>query len=424
MPIVERRKILTLLAGGTAAALVRVGFAAAPGQSRFVLVLLRGALDGLAVVPPYGDPDYARLRGPLALSAPGHGDTAARPLDGLFGLHPQLAFLHESYAARELLVCHATASPYRERSHFDGQDVLESGALRPHTLASGWLNRALEALPARGVRHSAGVALGQSVPLVLRGAVEVASWSPAHLAGVDQETLQRLSDLYAPDARLAERFADALSMDALATHGVPSADEAIDGSAMEPREPMLQGAGVSRAAGPAVATRYAQLVRTAAELLRREDGPRVAVFDTLGWDTHANEGGARGVLATRLAALDGALRLLKEQMGPVWRETAVVLVTEFGRTAAVNGTRGTDHGTATAAFLLGGAVRGGRVLADWPGLSARTLYQQRDLAPTLDLRSLLKGVLAEHLGLSDRALNERVFLDSAGARPLRDLMRA
>lgn len=411
MPTVERRRILTLLAGGAAAALVRVGFAAAPGRSRLVLVLLRGALDGLAAVPPYGDPDYARLRGTLALSSPGRGDTAARALDGFFGLHPQLAFLHECYGVRELLVCHAVASSYRERSHFDGQDVLESGALRPHALASGWLNRALDALPERGMRRSPGVALGQSVPLVLRGPVEVASWSPAHMAGVDQETLQRLTDLYAPDARLAERFADALSMEALA-RATPSPDETLDGSSM------------ARAPGSAVVARYGQLVRTAAELLRREDGPRVAVFDTLGWDTHANEGGAQGALGTRLAALDGALRLLKEQMEAVWRDTAVILVTEFGRTAAVNGTRGTDHGTATAAFLLGGAVRGGRVVADWPGLSARTLYQQRDLAPTLDLRSLLKGVLAEHLGISDRALDERVFPDSASVRPLRDLMRA
>jgi uncharacterized protein (DUF1501 family) len=409
MPMLERRRILTLLAGGAAAALVRVGFAAAPGQSRLVLVLLRGALDGLAAVPPCGDPDYARLRGTLALSAPGQGATAARALDGLFGLHPQLAFLQECYAARELLVCHAVASPYRERSHFDGQDVLESGALRPHALGTGWLNRALDALPARGLRRSAGVALGQSVPLVLRGPVEVASWSPAHVAGVDQETLQRLTDLYAPDARLAERFADALSMEALAR---ATPDETSDGSSM------------ARAPAAVGAARYGQLVRTAAELLRRDDGPRVAVFDTLGWDTHANEGGAQGALATRLAALDGALRLFKEQMGAAWRDTAVVLVTEFGRTAAVNGTRGTDHGTATAAFLLGGSVHGGRVVADWPGLSARTLYQQRDLAPTLDLRSLLKGVLAEHLGIPDRALDERVFPDSASVRPLRDLMRA
>jgi len=290
--------------------------------------------------------------------------------------------------------------------------MLESGALRPHALASGWLNRALDALPARGTRRSAGVALGQSVPLVLRGPVEVASWAPAHVAGVDQETLQRLTDLYAPDARLAERFADALSMEALAAHATPSPDETVGGSSM------------ARASGPVVAARYGQLVRTAAELLRRDDGPRVAVFDTLGWDTHANEGGAQGALATRLGALDSALRLFKEQVGAVWRDTAVVLITEFGRTAAVNGTRGTDHGTATAAFLLGGAVQGGRVVADWPGLSAGALYEQRDLAPTLDLRSLLKGVLAEHLGIPDRALDERIFPDSASVRRLRDLTRA
>jgi uncharacterized protein (DUF1501 family) len=157
--------------------------------------------------------------------------------------------------------------------------------------------------------------------------------------------------------------------------------------------------------------------------LRTEDGPQVAVFDTTGWDTHANEGGAEGQLAGRLGALDAGLRNLKEQLGPVWSDTAVLLITEFGRTAAVNGTRGTDHGTATAAFLIGGAVQGGRVIADWPGLSARALYQGRDLKPTLDLRSVLKGVMQEHLLIPSQALETTVFPDSTSAKPLRGLLR-
>jgi uncharacterized protein (DUF1501 family) len=148
------------------------------------------------------------------------------------------------------------------------------------------------------------------------------------------------------------------------------------------------------------------------------------VFDTQGWDTHANEGAAQGQLGQRLSALDAGLRLLKDELGSAWRDTAVILATEFGRTAAVNGTRGTDHGTATVAFLLGGAVRGGRVVADWPGLSARALYQQRDLAPTLDLRSVFKGVLQEQLQLPGAELERSVFPGSAGAAPLRDLIRA
>ena len=143
----------------------------------------------------------------------------------------------------------------------------------------------------------------------------------------------------------------------------------------------------------------------------------------MGWDTHANEGAAQGALGGRLAVLDAGLRALKQGLGPVWRDTVVVAITEFGRTAAINGTRGTDHGTATVAFLLGGAVRGGRVVADWPGLSARALYQQRDVAPTNDVRAMLKGVLSEHLGVPARALDESVFPESAAARPMRDLIR-
>jgi uncharacterized protein (DUF1501 family) len=169
--------------------------------------------------------------------------------------------------------------------------------------------------------------------------------------------------------------------------------------------------------------RYAEVVRAAAGFLRQEAGPKVAMFDTTGWDTHANEGGAQGQLGARLAALDQGLATLKQELGPVWSDTAVLLVTEFGRTAAINGTRGTDHGTATAALLVGGAVAGGRVIADWPGLSARALYQGRDLAPTLDLRSVLKGVLQEHLLVPPRELERTVFPDSTAAPPLRGLLR-
>jgi uncharacterized protein (DUF1501 family) len=191
-----------------------------------------------------------------------------------------------------------------------------------------------------------------------------------------------------------------------------------------------QGHGRHTGAQPLLAKRgkpgaqYAEVVQAAARFLRQEDGPQVAVFDTVGWDTHFNEGGAKGQLAVRLATLDAALGALKAGLGPVWNDTAVLLATEFGRTVAENGTRGTDHGTATAAYLLGGAVKGGRVVADWPGLSSRGLYQDRDLRPTLDLRSVMKGVLAEHLEVPERALESDVFPQSAEARPLRGLVRA
>jgi uncharacterized protein (DUF1501 family) len=404
----QRREFLSggaLVAGGTLLA-ARVAFARADtGRSRFVLVIMRGALDGLAAVPPLGDRDYAELRRELALRSPGEAG-GALPLDGFFGLHPSLTFLQQCYAARELTVLHALASPYRERSHFDGQDVLENGSPRAHALQTGWLNRALATAP-RAAAREAGVSLGQNVPLVMRGEAAVTSWSPSKLASLDEDTLTRITDLYAGDALLSMRLADALAANTIA------AGDGGGAAAAPQTAPPARGNG-----------RYAEVVRAAAGFLRREDGARVAVFDTSGWDTHANEGGSQGQLAARLGELDAGLATLRQELGPSWQQTAVLLVTEFGRTAALNGTRGTDHGTATVGFLLGGAVAGGRVIADWPGLSSRALYQGRDLAPTLDLRSVLKGVLREHLAVPERALEQVVFPDSSTARPLRGLVRA
>lgn len=396
-----RRRFIQSGAWALGATLVTSGVsfarADADTKSRFVFVILRGALDGLAVVPPYGDPDYASLRRDLALHASGSAG-GVLPLSNPFGLHPSCQFLHECFTARELVVFHAISSPYRERSHFDGQDVLENGTVRPHAVQTGWLNRALAAMPVRGgAERERGVALGQNVPLVMRGPAAVTSWSPSKLAALDDDTLQRITDLYASDPLLAKRLADALAADEIAAAS---------------SQAMAQGG-----------TRYGEVINAAAGFLRREDGPQVAVFDTIGWDTHANEGSAEGQLAGRLAALDAGLRTLKEQLGPVWKDTAVVLATEFGRTVAVNGTRGTDHGTGAAAFLLGGAVRGGRVLADWPGLAARALYQGRDLQPTLDLRAVLKGVLQEHLLVPYDAVESSVFPDSARAKALKGLIR-
>jgi uncharacterized protein (DUF1501 family) len=389
------------------------------------------------------------------------------PLNGFLGLHPSFGFLHDSYTARELVVFHAVASPYRERSHFDGQDVLENGTVQPHAVQTGWLNRALASLQT-GQRKELGVALGQNFPLVMRGPASVTSWSPSKLAALDEDTLERITDLYAGDPLLASRLADALAADAIAggagegpsavaVPAAPSGPEAAGAmaaptgtanmaQARHATTSGMQGASEEHASNARLGNpaaddmragqgnqpllqrgkpmRYTEIVRAAAGFLRRDDGPQVAVFDTTGWDTHANEGSAEGQLAGRLAALDAGLRTLKDELGPAWADTAVLLATEFGRTAATNGTRGTDHGTATTAFLLGGAVQGGRVLADWPGLSSRSLYQGRDLKPTADLRSVLKGVLSEHLLVSSGALESSVFPNSADARTIKGLFRA
>lgn len=435
----KRRDFLTAgsLAVGSALLTSRLSFAntTTNGKSRFVFIILRGALDGLAAVPPYGDRDYPALRRDLAMQA-----NNVLQLNDTFGLHPSLTFLSESYGAHELAVFHAIAGPYRERSHFDGQDVLESGFLRAHASQSGWLNRALGSLPAgRTSDRELGVALGQNIPLVMRGPAAVTSWSPSKLAALDEDTLERITDLYAGDPLLAARLADALAADAIADSPM-TADSGVMPVANMTHSPTLAAAGAPDPSPDAAntlapkprnkadaarggAARYTEVIHASAEFLRREDGPKVAVFDTTGWDTHANEGAAQGQLAARLAALDAGLRMLKEQLGPVWNDTAVLLATEFGRTAAVNGTRGTDHGTATAAFLLGGAVKGGRIITDWPGLSTRSLYQGRDLMPTVDLRSVLKGVMQEHLQVPARALDSTVFPDSEAAKTITGLVR-
>ncbi|HEV8442464.1 MAG TPA: DUF1501 domain-containing protein [Steroidobacteraceae bacterium] len=414
-----RRSFLesSLFAGASTLVASRLAFADAPTDARFVFVLLRGALDGLSAVPPVGDPAYAGLRGQIALST--SGADAARPLDHTFALHPAFEFLHQCYAAKELLVLHAIASPYRERSHFDGQNVLESGGLRPHDTDSGWLNRALSVLPASHVRESA-VALGANVPLAMRGPVEVASWSPTKTTALDDETLARITDLYARDPLLSRRLAEALESDAIANEAQGAANADADEATMAPANVVARDDKVRRAAPG----RYTETAKAAAGFLRRDDGPRVAMFDTTGWDTHANEGGGQGQLAGRLKALDGAMAALKETLGPAWRHTAVLIATEFGRTAAINGTRGTDHGTGAAAFLLGGAVAGGRVLADWPGLSHASLYEGRDLRPTRDLRSIMKGVLHDHLQVANAALDSEVFPGSGAARAMGGLIRA
>jgi uncharacterized protein (DUF1501 family) len=399
------------VAGAVTAALTTwrlPAFAAPTTDSRLVVVILRGALDGLAAVPPISDPDYSSVRGALAFTS-GTGENAALPLDKLFGLNPALTGLHQSFKDGELLIAHAVASPYRERSHFDGQNVLENGGVAPNGSADGWLNRALVHLPSSPTRRELGLALGQNVPLVLRGRAEVASWAPSILPEANRDFLERLADLYSDDPALSGRLSEAMNVsDMVAAEGAMAAKSG--GDAMKPARDGL--------------ARLKQITANAGRLLAADNGPRVAVFDATGWDTHANEGTSQGALAVRLRGLDEALSSLRGALGPVWKQTAVLVMTEFGRTVEINGSRGTDHGTATCALLVGGAVNGGRVLADWPGLRTANLYEGRDLKPTLDLRRVMKGVLQQHLGIDPTALARDVFPDSTAIAPLENLIRA
>jgi uncharacterized protein (DUF1501 family) len=407
----RRRFLARAGALATSAALPKVLFAGTGGTARLVVVVLRGALDGLAAVPPHGDGDYRELHRELAIPGPGSPD-GAFPLDGTFGLHPSLGFLHERFLDGELIVFQAVASPYRDRSHFDGQNVLENGLTRPVGTADGWLNRALASLPRRfAAEKERAVAIGQNVPLILRGDEPVLSKSPLATPDIDEELLTRLADLYSKDDWFSARLSEGVQGEQLAddTRGV----------AMVPAPPASGMTGKPRAAAQLVG-----VARMAATLIGSDAGPKVAVIEATGWDTHANQGGSRGALAQRLAGLDDALRALCDGMGALWPQTAVLVVTEFGRTASVNGTRGTDHGTGGCAFLAGGAVQGGRVIADWPGLARKALLDGRDVRPTLDLRSVFKAVLADHVRIEPLALTARVFPNSQGAPPLHGLIRA
>lgn len=385
----------TALAGG----LPQLSFAKTKNDARFVLVVLRGAVDGLALAAPYGDGLYDKVRGELALAKPGSSDGLLK-LDGFFGLHPSLQNLHQSYVAGEASIAHAIASPYRERSHFDGQDMLENGAPRNGVARDGWLNRALAPLGSQ-LGSEVAIALAQNTPLVLRGDNSATSWAPSRLPDADESTLGRLQRLYADDEFFSTRLEQALRSQEIA--GEMPASRGGRGNA---------------------AQQFVELMQSAARFLTTPDGPTIAVLELGGWDTHANQGSSNGALANRFGALDRGLGGLRSGLGDHWSKTVVAVVTEFGRTVRVNGTRGTDHGTGTAAVLLGGAVNGGRVIADWPGLANSDLYAGRDLRPTSDLRSLFKGVLADHLGLAQGFLNEVVFPGSTAAAPMQDLVRS
>ena len=387
--ILNRRALLAGVGAASvwAAAGPRLVLADAPTDKRLVVVILRGAMDGLSALPPIGDPSYRGLRGELAIEQP-------IDLDGSFGLHPALAPIAPWFGEGALLPVHAVATPYRDRSHFDAQDLLENGTPAPHGSTSGWLNRALASF--RSGQTPQGLAVGQVVPLVLRGDVAVTTWSPSVLPGAEPDLLARLEVMYA---------ADPLFMRSL--------DEAIATSGM---------AGDGGIATGGARQQARQAVRTAATMLAAADGPRIAVLESTGWDTHANQGADTGRLGTALAGLADSLALFRDSIGTAWRQTALVVVTEFGRTALPNGTGGTDHGTAGAALLAGGAIAGGRVLADWPGLAAGQLHEGRDLTPTLDLRAVLKALLRDHLGLDEGSLETAVFPDSAAIRPLDGLI--
>jgi uncharacterized protein (DUF1501 family) len=373
----SRRRFIACAGLGMGAFFVapQLALATVPGNRRFVFVIQRGAADGLNIVVPYGDPAYAGLRRDLAIDP-----ASATRLDGHFALHPALAEGAKMYAAGQALFVHAIASPYRDRSHFDGQNVLETGGTNPYQVHDGWLNRLVSQLPHR---PDDAIAFAPTVPPALRGPAEVTSYAPSALPQAPDDLLARVGRLYQGDSQL---------------HGLWSAALVARGMAGDE----VQGQNP------------AGLGSLAASFLARPDGPRIAMIETGGWDTHTAQNGR---LAAQLKGLDTMLATLRDGLGPAWNETVVLVATEFGRTAAANGTGGTDHGTGSAAMLFGGAVKGGRVVADWPGLAPATLYEARDLKPTTQLDALITGVAAECFGLDPARVGTVLFPGATGARP-------
>lgn len=384
----ERREFLrTMCRGGIATfGFPTVTFAQIHQPGRFVFVLLRGGFDGLAAVVPFGDAGYDALRGSLAFDS-----TDIVALNDVFGLAPGLAPLRTFWDDGELVVLHAMAIPYRTRSHFDGQAVLETGLDRPIGSSDGWLNRVLQIMPG----ERSGIAIASGIPRSMIGRHDVQTWSPAQLGAVTDEYLDRLAVLYRADGSLHGRFEAALQQQ----------DDVGEEA----------GAGARRGG-------IEPLMRAAARILRRNTGPNVAAVEFSGWDTHANQGTAGGPLDRLLGQLADGLVAFRDDMDTAWASTTVVVMTEFGRTARPNGTRGTDHGTAGAGFVIGPRIARSAVLSDWPGLAPNTLFEGRDLKPTLDTRAVLKGAIAGTFDLTG-AQAERVFPGSAGTRGLYEMMR-
>ena len=365
-----------------------VRFAQVRQEGRFVFVLLRGGFDGLAAVVPYADPAYEALRGALAFQA-----TDLTILNSSFALAPGLAPLKAFWDRGELAVLHAMAIPYRTRSHFDGQAILETGLDKPIGSSDGWLNRLLQVMPG----ERSGIAIASGMPRSMTGTFSVETWSPAQLGQVDDAYLDRLGALYRTDRALQGAF-----------------EAALQQGNVVGEDPMA-GRGAQRGG-------VTPLMQAAARILRRETGPNVAAVEFSGWDTHANQGLAGGALDRLLGQLAGGLEAFRTEMGDAWKNTTVVVMTEFGRTARPNGTRGTDHGTAGAGFVIGPKLSRSAVFADWPGLGSRALFEGRDLSPTLDTRSVLKGAIAATFDLN-AAQADRVFPGSSGSRGLYEMMK-
>ena len=391
-PDMNRRHLLAAASAGVGLAFAgRVAAQTNGPANKLVVVIARGAMDGLSVTVPYGDPNYVPLRAGLAIAAPGEANGALALGEG-FGLHPALAGLHDLYGAGQMRFAPAVALPVRIRSHFDAQDVLENGGEGLRQQTDGWLNRAITAAGGAALK---GLSIGAQTPLILRGDAPVSSWAPGGQVRGGDRIASLLQDLYVEDPMLGQNLARGLATEELVGQG-----QNMDGEDGRLRRNDVLGLG-----------------RAVARLMNGAEGVDIVAVSLDGWDTHA---GQRAQLQTRLTGLDQLVTGLKDGLGETWSRTAVIVATEFGRTARANGTQGTDHGTGSSLLLAGGAVKRGGPIGDWPTLADNRLFENRDLAPTMDIRSVFKGVLRDHMGVDRAALDARVFPGSAAEAPTMD----
>ncbi len=377
---ISRRRLLQF-SGATALASVSGQSLAAPASGpRFLMIILRGGVDGLTMLPPTGDPDLAGIRGQM-------NEFPTIPLDGFFSLHGAMPTMGELWEQQQLIGFHAISTPYQDRSHFDAQNVLENGLAHPDGSADGWLNRALALRPDSARR---GLSVGAGTPLIMRGAAPVGSWAPSQLPVAEPTLVDRLIPLWAKDPLLARMLPQGREL-----------------------QSMTGGMG-----GDASSGRLAGLLDQVGQLMARADGPRIVAMDSDGWDMH----GTLLFHMNRLSAdLDQGIARLRSALGESWSQTAVLIVSEFGRTVEPNGTGGADHGIGGSALLLGGAVRGGRVIADWPGLRPGDRIAARDLRPTADLRGVIAAALADHLSYSPTEIGETILPGFTTANRLPEL---
>lgn len=389
--MLNRRHFLALSAATASLAIApAAAFAASADDPRFMFIFLRGGMDGLSAVPTPNDPIYQSLRPSIAVSA-----SDALPLDDTFALHPALTGLHEMFSNSEATIFHGISSPNRERSHFEAMRHLEQGGDTLDSISTGWLARTLSAH--YGQEETAGIALSQALQTSFLGAENVLTWAPSRIPAAPDRFLDQLDGLYASSLVLQKALDDGRTANEIAatqTNGELDNEE-TDNSMVAVQSGSPQ-----------------DLARSAGQFLALDDGPRIAMMDIGGWDTHDNQ---VNDLNQQLPMLDQSLQQLKSSLGNAWQYTAVLVMTEFGRTVAENGTGGTDHGTAGAAFLLGGAVAGGQVQADWRGLSEDNLLEGRDLVPTTDARSVMKAILVDHLGMTIQLAESEIFPDSTDA---------